>query len=81
MQWVVRNGYDIKFWHDNWLGEPLITQLNTSTFGFDLNQAVSSYISNSSWAQLAEFVNQFPLIADSIACIALPVEDVDDQMI
>lgn len=47
LQWIVRNGYLVRFWKDNWLGEELMKTYSFAPKIVDfLNDKVSIFISN-----------------------------------
>lgn len=66
--WVVGNGLSINFWKDNWLGQPIVDQLNIpQDLHKDLHATVTDFTNGSKWTIPTLLANFCPEITDQIA--------------
>ncbi|XP_019433519.1 PREDICTED: uncharacterized protein LOC109340310 [Lupinus angustifolius] len=66
--WVVGNGLIINFWKDNWLGQPIVDQLNIpQDLHKDLHATVTDFTNGSKWTIPTLLANFCPEITDQIA--------------
>ncbi|CAJ2670009.1 unnamed protein product [Trifolium pratense] len=71
-KWLLRSGYSVSFWLDNWLDEPLTGKFNFPVTVYPLLKAkVSSFIENGEWILPATFINHDVSIRDNIHEIIL----------
>lgn len=82
IRWLVGNGNSIRFWKDNWLGEPIVDTCNIDLdcLGF-LDDKVSDFIHNGSWNLPHSFLQMHPATSQGILAIPLLIENVPDQVV
>ena len=77
LQWNVGNGRKISFWHDNWLGAPLVSKIGLHP-AISSEAKVQDVISQSQWVFPSNFATVFPQIVHNIQKIDLPIEPMED---
>jgi hypothetical protein len=71
--WIIGNGEKINLWLDNWMGVTLASALNLLSHLFPhLTVKLQTIITDGRW-QLLPSILAYPLVADSIPKITIPV--------
>ncbi|CAL0306454.1 unnamed protein product [Lupinus luteus] len=74
--WLVGNGLNISFWHDNWMGAALVDFLQIlEEFHARLSSKVSNFIIDRKWAIPTELVVSFPHLSTIINSIPISFKD------
>lgn len=70
--WWIGEGSKIDFWHDNWLGSPLVDKLPIPwPVARNLKAAVSNFITADQWCLPPSFTAAFPEITRQVEAIVL----------
>jgi ribonuclease HI len=80
--WLFGDGVSISFWHDEWCGPPLSTQLHIPTqISSLLSSKVSDFILNGTWNVPPELDHIFPNLKPIISQVTIPLEASRDFLI
>ncbi|XP_019459896.1 PREDICTED: uncharacterized protein LOC109359653 [Lupinus angustifolius] len=79
--WLVGNGSKIRFWTDNWLGEPLADTLSIPPQTHStLAASVADFIHDQKWTIPSWMAHNFPSITDAMATIQIN-QDMSDELV
>lgn len=79
LKWIVENGYLVRFWKDNWLGEELMKTYSFAPKVLDfLNNKISIFISNWVWSIPHNFWTSYPIAVEEISSLLLPIVSIVD---